>query len=115
MHNRNLSHSQSDIERVVMRRVLVIRILRPLLSVGTLAVLIFALALWGIGREVWVAHVFENAPTTLSAASRFWLYAFEHTRLVVQALTLLTLGSLIYVARATTRPLASLFAAPLRA
>jgi len=91
----------SNIERIVMRRVHTVRVIRPLFSAGALAFFILAIALWGVGKEVWVARVFENAPSTLADASRFWLYAFEHTRLTVQALALLTLASLIYLARAT--------------
>jgi hypothetical protein len=105
----------SDIERVVLRRVRTIRMLRPLLSAGTLAVLIFALALWGIGREVWVARVFENAPASPTLLPTFYLAAFEHTRLTVQMLTLATLASLVYFARACARNISTLFFTPARA
>src|SRR5437867_1482763 len=104
----------SDIERVVMRRVHVIRLFRPLLSAGAFAILVFALALWGIGREVWVAHVFQNA-THVHGALPFWLAAFEHTRLSVQALILASLASLVYLAQATARTLTSLLSPLARA
>ncbi|HUY62708.1 MAG TPA: hypothetical protein VMV50_02895 [Candidatus Paceibacterota bacterium] len=103
----------TDIERVVMRRVHTIRLLRPLISSGALAVLVFILALWGIGREVWVAHVFQNMPRTGGpvALDHFWLAAFAHTRLVVQALVLVTLGSLVYLARTFARTVTHSFSA----
>jgi hypothetical protein len=61
--------------------------------------MVFVLALWGIGREVWVARVFANGPQDFIGHAFYLTYAFEHTRLVVQSLTLLTLASVIYIAR----------------
>ncbi len=106
----------SSIEHVVMRRVRAAHLLRPLVSTSVLAVAVFALALWGIGREVWVAHVFQNVPQSggLFALLRFYLSAFENTRIIVQALTLTTLVALVYLARETARNLTS-FIVPLRA
>ncbi len=101
----NSMNDQSPIERVVMRRVRRIRALRPIVSSGALAALVFTGALWGIGREVWVARVLENAPHNVDMLPQFYLAAFDHTRLIVQALTLLTLASLIYLARETARGL----------
>ncbi|HEY4522882.1 MAG TPA: hypothetical protein VJK73_00740 [Candidatus Paceibacterota bacterium] len=97
----NTTPNPSNIERVVMRRVRTIRLVRPIFSMGALAFVIFILALWGIGREVWVARVFENAPGSLALLPGFYFAAFENTRLAVQLLTLATVGSLIYLARAT--------------
>src|SRR3989344_1045985 len=78
----NTMTNPSNIERVVMHRVHTIRILRGVFSGTTAACLLLLLTLYGVGREVWVARVFENAPATFTEASRFWLSAFEHTRLV---------------------------------
>ncbi len=103
-------NSQSPIERTVMRRVRRIRALRPIISSGGLAAFVFVLALWGIGKEVWVARVLQNAPHNTVLLPQFYLAAFDHTRLVVQALTLLTLASLIYLARETARGLSVAFA-----
>ena len=97
-----------------MRRVHTIRVLRPIVSGGALALVLATLALWGIGREVWVARVFQNAPHDFAGTSRYLVYAFDHTRLVVQALALLTLASIIYLARETAR-LASGILAPVQA
>ncbi|MDO8408258.1 MAG: hypothetical protein Q7S95_03425 [bacterium] len=100
----------SNIERVVMRRVHTIHFIRPFFSVEALAFAVFAAALWGIGREVWVAHVFQNAPHSenVFATIRFYFSAFENTRLLVQVLALTTFAALIYLARETARNLASL-------
>ncbi|MEK7086592.1 MAG: hypothetical protein AAB951_02305 [Patescibacteria group bacterium] len=91
-------NDQSSIERIVMRRVHLIRVLKLIISTVVLAVLTTVAALWGIGREVWVARVFENAPPNLDDLPNFYIAAFTHTNLIVQALTLLTLASIIYLA-----------------
>ncbi len=103
----------SNTERVVMRRVHLLRILGLIISTGMLATLTFIAALWGVGREVWVARIFENMPHSndLIALANFWLATFIHTRLIVQVLILLTLASLIYLIREIVRTL-SLFRTP---
>jgi hypothetical protein len=100
-------NNQSNIERIVMRRVHLIRILGLIISTATLAVLTFVAALWGIGREVWVAQVFQNAPDGFINLTGFYLAAFSHTHIVVQALSVLTLISLAYLARETARVISS--------
>jgi len=102
--------NQSNIERIVMRRVRAIRMLRPIISADVLAALVLVLALWGIGREVWVARVFANGPQDAIGHALYLAYAFEHTRIIVQMLTLTTATALIYLARETARVLPSLFA-----
>lgn len=87
----------TNIEHVVMRRVRLIRVLRLVISTVVLAVLAFVAALWGIGREVWVAHVLQNAPTRLQDAPSFYMAAFLHTHFIVQVLTVLTLASFLYL------------------
>ena len=96
----------SNIERTVMQRVHLIRALRFAISSGVLSVLVSVFALWGIGREVWVARVFENAPERLSDLPSFYLYALGHTEIIVQVLVVLILISLFYTAREITRALA---------
>ncbi|MBI2409429.1 hypothetical protein HYV30_00080 [Candidatus Kaiserbacteria bacterium] len=93
----------SPIERVVMRRIHIIRVVRPLVSSGALSALVLAAALWGLGREVWVAKVFANGPEDFFGRTQYIAYALNHTRLVVQSLTLLTFASLIYLAREVAR------------
>jgi hypothetical protein len=101
----NTMTNPSDIERIVMRRVHLIRILRVVISGAVFAILVTLLALWGIGKEVWVARVFENMPHSdnLGASIAFWEAAFTHTRLVVQILSVLTFFSFIYFVRESFR------------
>ncbi len=103
--------NQSNIERAVMRRVYIIRALRPVVSTGALSALIFIAALWGIGREVWVAHVFQNMPHSgdLASLARFYLAAFDHTRLIVQGLAVICALSVGYLIRETTRAVTMIF------
>ena len=100
----------SSIEQTVMRRVTRIHLLRPIISAGALATVIFIIALWGIGREVWVARVLENMPHSPSAYafSQFWLSAFTHTRSIVQVLSLFALASLVYAVQRFVRSLSAL-------
>lgn len=98
--------TQSNIERIVMQRVHLIRALRFAISSGVLSALVSVLALWGIGREVWVARVLQNAPTNLFDLPHFYFAAFLHTRPLVQALIVLSLGALYFVAREISRALA---------
>ncbi len=102
----DMNDNQTNIERIVMQRVHLIRALRFAVSSGVLSVLISALALWGIGREVWIARVLQNAPGNPLDTLRFYLAAFEHTRFIVQALVLLVIVGLLYCARETARAIA---------
>lgn len=106
------NNTMTNIEKNVMRRVHTAHALRPFVSGGTLAVVVGVLALWGIGREVWVARVFENMPHTgdLMAVVRFYVAAFLNTRVPVQALSLAVLGAFVYLARETARLLMRPFA-----
>lgn len=103
-------NESSNIEQVVMRRVRLIRILLLVVSTAALAVLTAIAALWGIGREVWVARVFENGPQDFFGRIGYLGYAFLHTRLIVQALVVATLASLIFLVRETVRFAVSVFA-----
>lgn len=105
----NGMNEPSSIERVVMRRVRLIRMLYLVISTGVLAALTLVLALWGVGKEVWVARVFENAPPDITDLPNFYIAAFTHTRLIVQVLTLLTLASLFFLTREVTRFFIDLF------
>lgn len=93
----NIMNNETNIERIVMRRVRLIRILRLVISTVVLAVLTSIAALWGIGREVWVARVFENGPQDFFGRAGYLFYAFLHTHFIVQVLTVLTLGSFLYL------------------
>ena len=97
---------ESNIERIVMQRVHLINALRFAVSSSVLSMFVSALALWGIGREIWVAHVLQNAPANPLDVLQFYLAAFVHTRLVVQVLILLALASLLYLIREIYKALA---------
>ena len=71
---------KSDLEKNVMRRVHRIRVLRLIISGAVFALTATLLALYGIGREVWVARVFENGPQDARGQLLYFIYAFEHTR-----------------------------------
>lgn len=100
----------SQLEENVMRQVRRIRILRLIISGAVFAVTATLLALYGIGREVWVARVFENGPQDFMGHLSYLVYAFEHTRFGVQAMVLVCVGSFVYLAREITRSLGALIA-----
>jgi hypothetical protein len=102
-------NEQSNIEKNVMRRIYIIRMLKPIISSAALAAVVCVFALYGIGREVWVARVFTNGPQNVIGRSFYLVYAFEHTRIVVQSLVILTFASLIYLARETARAFSFIF------
>ena len=102
-------NNPSNIERVVMRRVYHLQALRLLVNSVTASCLLLLVALWGIGREVWVAKVFENSPHDVLGRALYLVYAFEHTHLAVQVLSVLTLASIIYLAREAARITSSIF------
>ncbi len=106
----NTMTDASPIEQVVMRRVRRMRILFLIISTVTLAALASVAALWGIGRAVWVAHVLTNGPQDFSGHIGYLFYAFLHTRLIVQALIILTLVSLLFLLREIVRFVLNLFA-----
>ncbi len=72
-----------------MRRIRIIRMLRPLFSLTAAATLGLVAALLGIGRLVWVARVLNNAPHDITRVPGFYYVAFMHARPTVQLLTLL--------------------------
>ena len=82
---------QSKIEQRVMAGVGVIYAARQLVSATALKLYVCALSLYGIGRLVWVSHVFENwANVGLQGTAQFATSAVLNTHLAVQ-LTLLVL------------------------
>jgi hypothetical protein len=89
----------SLLKTLVMRRVRAVHLMREFLTTTTLSVAAFVLALWSIGREVWVSRVFQNMPslTNIGAVAQFYLAAFMDTRFIVQVLTVLTLGAFIWL------------------
>ena len=102
-------NNPSTIERVVMRRVYAICVLRPFFSGLFVSSLVLVAVLFGIGREVWVAKVFTNGPQDFFGHVSYFAYAFGHTRLIVQMLSLAIFGTLIYLVHTSSRTLASVF------
>ncbi len=91
----------SQIKQRVMRRVHTVRMLRPLTSDIVVGPVLFAIALYGIGQQVWVERVFANMPSVVDVAamSRFFIAAFVQTELIVQALVVLAFIAALWVAR----------------
>lgn len=98
----------SPISHTVLRRVRRIHVMRtvtpPIAAAG-----VFAGALWGIGREVWVARVLENMPSLSegTAAFAFLMRAFAQTEFLVQLCTLLAMAAALWLAYAGARSLAT--------
>lgn len=88
--------SESLISHTVMRRVRAIHAMR-LLAAPVTAAVVFLAALWGIGRAVWVAKVFENMPalSDVPGVLSFYLHAFLGTGILEQALLLTASAALI--------------------
>jgi len=91
--------NKTSISHTVMRRVHRIHVLRTI-AAPSAGVLVFLFALWGIGREVWVAKVFENMPSVVNVPQvlSFVTNAFIHTDLMVQILSLLAVAALVWLA-----------------
>jgi len=92
----NTTNEPSEVERAVMRQVRRIRVLRLIISSVVFATTATLLALYALGREVWVARVFENGPQSFGGHILYLVYAFEHTRFVVQALVVVCVASFVY-------------------
>lgn len=100
--------TNSKISRTVMRRVYTIHALRKGMPMITASTLLLVLALWALGREVWVAQVFANMPSLFDvpAITRFFASAFMHTDLAVQLFSVLALGAVVWLGRSLGRLLA---------
>lgn len=98
-------NTHSTIHTTVMRRIHLIHTLRPLISGAGLSTIVALLALWGIGKEVWVAQVMKNMPqvTEVAAFVRFFLVAFLNTGFVVQALSVLAIAASLWLVRDAVR------------
>ena len=103
--------TNSLIKKHVMRRVRIIHTLAPFISGEALFLFLLAASFIGIARDVALVHVFANTPNALNAVAfeQFWLIAFEHTKFVVQILTVTALMSLIFLVHTTGRFVASTF------
>ncbi|HEY4504731.1 MAG TPA: hypothetical protein VJI73_03085 [Candidatus Paceibacterota bacterium] len=85
--NKEISY---NLRRKVMRRVYMVSYIRRALSPVALKVYAVAFLLYGIGRQVFVAKVLDNAPGLASPLEslNFFTKAFIGTEILVQALVL---------------------------
>jgi hypothetical protein len=83
-----------------MRRVRIMHATRAFVPVLVTSGL-FILAVWEIGREVWVAKVFENMPSyaDVPAVLNFFAGAFLNTEVVVQVFSIVAVAALLWLAR----------------
>lgn len=97
----SMETTNSRIKQVVLRRARTIRLVRPFLSGAFLGSVVAVVSLYAIGREVWVARVLENMPSPANIVSfaRFFEAAFLNTSFVVQALSVLLIAGMVWVAR----------------
>ena len=98
----------SNIQTIVMRRVHTIHMARMVFSPVPLSLALFALSLALFGREVWVAHVLQNLSFVHSPESllTFFVSAFVNTRFVVQVVTILMAGAVVWFVYGIQRLLA---------
>ncbi|OHB17958.1 MAG: hypothetical protein A2749_03020 [Parcubacteria group bacterium RIFCSPHIGHO2_01_FULL_45_26] len=84
------SNTNNEIKSKVMRRVYIVSYIRRALSPMALKLYAVVFLLWGIGRQVFVAKVIENAPSFSSplADLHFFTNAFLGTEFLVQILVL---------------------------
>lgn len=87
-----------------MHRVHAVHTMRLIARMG-LSLVVFAGSLYAIGREVWVARVFQNMPslTDAPAALSFFLSAFIETHVIVQVTLLVSLAAMMWLAREVLR------------
>lgn len=99
-------NDSSSISNTVMRRVRAIHLMRTVAPIVTSGALLL-LALYTIGREVWVAKVVENALSlaNVSAMLSYLASAFLHTDLLVQVLSVIVLAATVWLARGIARAL----------
>lgn len=102
-----MTNMQTTIHTNVMRRVRTIHALRSASTGAGASVLLLTLSLYLIGREVWVARVWENMPklSHLGSFVRFFTYAFTHTHPSVQLLVLLVIFAALWFVRELIRAL----------
>lgn len=91
----------SNLKQSVMVRVHAIRLMRPFVSTGAMASVLVLVSAYAISREVWVAMVLANMPPVqdVAALTRFFASAFLNTSFIVQAFSVVALGSVVWLAR----------------
>src|SRR3989338_7678763 len=95
---------QSKIEQQVMAGVEVVYAFRQLTGATALKLYVCALSLYGIGRLVWVSHVFQNwANVGLQGSLEFVSAAIINTHLPVQIVLLVLAITALSLIRDLTR------------
>jgi hypothetical protein len=96
-----------SLKQTVLMRVRAVHTLRTYFFPALCALLLLVLALAGLGREVWVAHVIANMPqpTHIAALLRFLAAAFLNTTYVVQVLSIVAVGMFIWFTERSVRTL----------
>ncbi len=99
---------ESNIKRTVMRRVGVIRAVRPFLSGTAAGISVLLVSFYEIGRLVFVAQVFRNMPAVqdIPALVQFFVSAFLNTDVLVQLFLVLTIIAVAWIARDVARNIA---------
>lgn len=97
--------TNSTIHTNVMRRVRTIHAIESAASGAGASIVLLAASLYFIGREVWVARVWENMPNLMhvNAFINFFTYAFLHTNIFVQVLILITIFAGVWFVREFVR------------
>ena len=99
---------QSKIEQQVMAGVATVYTVRQLFSATALKLYVCALALYGLGRLVWVSHVWENfSRVGLAHAWEFAVAAVANTDLLVQLTLLVFVVAVASLVRDIVRSLGS--------
>jgi len=96
------NNTHSAVRSIVMSRVRTIHALQMVFNTTVASIGIFILALYGIGREVWVSRVLQNMPSPMNAANfgavlHFYMSAFMDTRHIVQFLSIVALVAVIWL------------------
>ena len=101
-----MEKTNSKIKQNVMRRVHAVHTMRLIRDIG-FSLVVFTGSVYAIGREVWVARIFQNmpSPSDIPAALSFFFSAFLGTHLIVQATILVCALSLVWLAREVLKAL----------
>ena len=80
----------SQLKKEIMLRVRFVHLVKRALQPFAIKMVVAVAALFAVGRMVFVAKVFENAPSVsqVSEFSTFFVRAFTHTEFAVQAVIL---------------------------
>ena len=94
-----------NLKTKIMHRIWIISHLRKLTSVTAMKAYAGVLALFAIGKQVFVARVLQNSPglTHPLDSFSFFTFAFAHTQLIVQTLCMTVLVASVWFLYDTVR------------